>query len=391
MPFLVRAPPTARSDEWLTAPRAVASPEASPDTPAAYQHPLHRRVSTDRRSPMQRFRAPPRKPLSVTDLVSPAWCEQQYEYSLTQHGRISPTAAMRLGKRLHRARESLVKVTRPVCVVSAEDRFALRLWNAITGLRALRVDGRARELEVVGVVDGEVVVGVIDELTSACPAADMEDTSPAADMEDADMPTYYLVDVKTRRSPSLPAPGVLERPMHMQLMLYHRLLAAQAANQVDPAIIFARYALNPHARLSDAFLATLSALAPAEHHEPEHHPTLSSLWALLTAESALTLPRPASLSPLLTAEYRSVSPDPAVPSTLLGRRSFPLDPVAAAAYVADALRWWRGARPTRGVPVAEAFKCRLCDFAPACVWRATRVEEPLRKAALAMERARSRV
>ena len=42
----------------------------------------------DNRSPIERFRRPPKKALSVTDIVSPAWCELQYFYTVSaqQHG-----------------------------------------------------------------------------------------------------------------------------------------------------------------------------------------------------------------------------------------------------------------------------------------------------------------
>ncbi|KAK1918901.1 hypothetical protein P3342_001030 [Pyrenophora teres f. teres] len=40
----------------------------------------------DTRSPLERFRTKPKKPLSVTDLISPAWCELQYFTPLASLG-----------------------------------------------------------------------------------------------------------------------------------------------------------------------------------------------------------------------------------------------------------------------------------------------------------------
>jgi exonuclease V len=67
---------------------------------------------------------------------------------------------------------------------------------------------------------------------------------------------------------------------------------------------------------------------------------------------------------------------------LIGRRSFAYDAAKIDAYIGEEMRWWRGERETRGVKVEEAYKCRICEFAEGCVWRATKVVEGFRKARL---------
>jgi exonuclease V len=47
--------------------------------------------------------------------------------------------------------------------------------------------------------------------------------------------------------------------------------------------------------------------------------------------------------------------------------------------------WWKGKRETKGVDIEEAFKCRICEFADGCTWRATKIEEGLQKARLRKE------
>ncbi|KAI4145928.1 MAG: hypothetical protein LQ340_006119, partial [Diploschistes diacapsis] len=125
---------------------------------------LDAEARSDTRSPLQRFRSPPKKLLSVTDLISPAWCELQYFYTLSKHGRKRPTAQMRRGSEIHQKLEEEIQVRVEVKTTTKEDAWALRLWNLIMGLRMLRDEGRCRELEVWGVVDREVVSGVIDSL-----------------------------------------------------------------------------------------------------------------------------------------------------------------------------------------------------------------------------------
>lgn len=107
--------------------------------------------------------------MSVTDLVSPAWCELQYWYTLSKYGRKPATAAMRRGTSAHQVLEEQVHETVPVRVLTREDGWALRLWNVIQALATLRATGIAREIEVWGVVDGLLVTGIIDQLSYHCP------------------------------------------------------------------------------------------------------------------------------------------------------------------------------------------------------------------------------
>jgi len=240
----------------------------------------------DTRSPLERFRTQPKKALSVTDLVSPAWCELQYWYTLTLHGRKRRTPAMRQGSKVHQVLEDQVHTTVHVRLETKEDAWGLRIWNVIQGLRTLRDDGLTRELEIWGTVDGLVVNGIIDELSYICPDTVMEETlqSPATKAEPPlDQATIseffksaggtsleeatrskrrtrtkkvYLCDVKTRGVRNLPS-GAAFRPTKIQLMLYHRLLAALATNNVDFSILTARYGLDPLRTFSDSFLAQI--------------------------------------------------------------------------------------------------------------------------------------
>ncbi|KAG9858556.1 hypothetical protein KCU63_g7144, partial [Aureobasidium melanogenum] len=87
--------------------RLFAQVDAEPEQP----NPL------DTRSPIERFRTPPKKPLSVTDIISPAWCELQYWYSLTKYGRVRRTAAMKQGSSVHKVLEEQAATVLPVNTV----------------------------------------------------------------------------------------------------------------------------------------------------------------------------------------------------------------------------------------------------------------------------------
>jgi exonuclease V len=361
----------------------------------------------DDRAPLERFRTKPKKPLSVTDLVSPAWCELQYLYTLSKFGRKPRTQAMRNGSKIHQKLEDEVHTTVPVQVQSKEDRFGLRMWNAVSGLRCLRETGLTRELEVWGVLEGQVVNGVIDELSYTCPDPVFEQQTERARAENdggvlplppgqmslsqafanatsqtgdeacmsglAPDRRIYIADVKTRSVSSLPA-GASLRPTWMQLMIYRRLLESLSLNTVDAETVFARYDVNPLEPFTSVFLDDIGGINP--NNEAADYPNLLSLWALLITEMQSTLP-PTSLSPILRAEFRYAKTGDIIGSRLTNYETSIVD-----MYIAEKMAWWKGTREAKGVELEEAFKCRICDFAENCAWRLNKVEEATEKSRL---------
>lgn len=377
----------------------------------------------DTRSPLERFRTPPKKPLSVTDFVSPAWCELQYWYSLIKFGRTRRTPAMKRGSSVHKELEEQVHVTVPVDVQTREDHWGLRLWNVIQGLRTLRVTGMTRELELWGVVDGEVVNGVIDELSYTCPDSDLEamlegtaehkgrgaDVTPDQttleeffksqssqgsnhSVAQRDQHKIYLMDVKTRGS-KYPPKGPSLRPTHMQLMLYRKLLADLASNQVSADIVFDRYRVDSSKEFSESLIQQLAGIegnidgdADDEEYAPIEsatqtavellqHNSLERLWQLMMQEFQATMPRGGdSISKVLKVEYRKSGNGEFITARTFEHKDTEIDQ-----YVADEMMWWRGQRPAKGVEVEEAFKCQMCDFAENCEWRMNKVEEATMK------------
>jgi exonuclease V len=403
-------PPQRRRDK-------TALPEANPT--AEY----HRTdAQPDTRAPLERFRTKPKKPLSVTDLVSPAWCELQYWYVLTKFGRKPQTQAMKQGSKVHRELEEQVHKIIPIQVQSKEDRFGLRIWNTIQGLRTLRETGLTRELEVWGVADGQVINGIIDEVSYTCPDPDLEEKLEKARMEEGSeaLPlgqlkieqafanagldedawvripdaerVVYLADMKTRSAKSVPA-GASLRPTWMQLMLYRRLLEALALNTVDAETIFARYNVQPLEPFTETFIREVGALdgrafdteqEALQASELYAHNTLLSLWSLMIHEFSLST---TTFSDVLRAEFRYSKT-----GELIGSEVFAYDTKAIEAYIASEMSWWKGERAAKGVEVEEAFKCRMCDFANECSWRKDKVHEATEKHRLrARERKKSAV
>lgn len=346
---------------------------------------------------------------------------------------------------MHKVLEEQVHTEVRVEVQTKEDRFALRIWNVITGLRTLRRTGMTREMEVWGVIEGEVVNGIIDQITTTSPdevmeahiQADAEQSRTGANSGKKRKPlpsdqrtltnyltssqtgsvleqgnglegwlgplherakTIYIVDVKTRQSKSLPPHGSQTRPTHYQLMMYHRLFSTLATNGVPAQRILQRYNLDPSATFSDAFIAQMSTfdmcldttLSADEWPLPDA--TQDPVSELLAHNNLMSLwslmitefseaVPTNSISPLLTAEFRAP-----VTGDLKGKRSFAFDAERLEAYVRDEMRWWKGERETKGVEIEEAYKCQICEFAAGCSWRNTKVEEGLQKAKLRREK-----
>ncbi|KJZ80039.1 hypothetical protein HIM_00753 [Hirsutella minnesotensis 3608] len=372
----------------------------------------------DHRSPLERFRTFPRKPLSVSDITSGAWCELQYWYTLTRlpGGRRTRTPAMRQGSKVHRELEDQVHETVKVNVATKEDAFALRLWNIITGLRTLRDTGLTRELEVWGILDGNVVNGIIDGLSYENPNPDFEEElSHQAAQHDpkqstltdyfppkkraSSSPKVYLTDVKTRGSLA-PVSKALIRPAKIQLLLYHRFLADMASGKLDFFAVIRRYGLRPDEVLSDAFLAQIADLqndvfhdAPSSPVEPEDasecgqsdaetlasvvngdlikYRTLRELVALLIDEIQLAFPEGQdSLGHILRVQYVHRQD-----GRELDAHDFPVSRQALDAHLDKYMRWWRGERQANGVDIEEAFKCRSCEFVSDCSWRQSMDDE----------------
>ncbi|KAJ5082362.1 hypothetical protein N7532_011405 [Penicillium argentinense] len=266
----------------------------------------------DSRTPVERFRHKPNKAFSVTDLVSPAWCELQYWYTLTKHGRKRRTSAMKKGSVVHKSLEDELYTTVPVEITTKEDAWALRIWNVIQGLRLLREYGVTRELEVWGLIDGEVVNGVIDQLSYKCPDSELEKTaagfyedaaasrvaspeyqmslsdfllsssqggrrlSDIADIEHVEesppvdeesmavfgLPRIYMTDVKTKANGSAPTvKSTSFRPTLLQLQLYYHMLNRLiTSDDVNIDVLATRYDFDSERPFTEPFISEVGCL-----------------------------------------------------------------------------------------------------------------------------------
>lgn len=366
----------------------------------------------DPRPPVVRFRTFPKKPFSVSDLTAGAWCELQYEYTLTRlpGGKKTRTLAMKAGSKVHQKLEDEVHTTVQIEIVTKEDAFGLKIWNIVQGLRTLRDTGLTRELEVWGFVNGNLVNGVIDVLNYQNPNPEFEEEwlssqgSHSVNSDEAqkkitnffasdnpdeskpkDIRKIYLTDVKTRGVKNVPK-GAAIRPTKVQLYLYHRFLAQMAQDNIDYLQVFNRYGLDADAPFSDAFLAQIGELhddifhdsspilcdnsassqGSANRHDLLRYRTLQELVSLLRNELKATFPAGAnSLGSVVTVEYRHRGDE----GSLIGTNILAVDTDVLDQYLDEYMQWWRGERPAAGVDIEEAYKCSTCEFAEICRWR----------------------
>lgn len=313
---------------------------------------------------------------------------------------------MKEGSKVHQKLEDEIHTTVQVEISTKEDAFGLKIWNIIQGLRTLRETGQTRELEVWGLVDGNVVNGLIDylsydnpnpkfeeewlssqgsqasagdesqkKITNFFPSNRPEESSPVDDRK------VYLTDVKTRGAKNVPK-GASIRPTKVQLYLYHRFVSDMAEDKLDFLHVFERYGLDVDAPFSDAFLAQIGELhddlfydsssvvsAPStesDTHDLLRYRTLKELVPLLRTELKMTFPGGAnSIGSVVTVEYRLRGEEGA----LIGTNILAVDAMVLDQYLEGYLQWWRGERTAVGVDIEEAYKCSYCEFAEVCTWR----------------------
>ncbi len=410
----------------------------SPTTEESNRQPPKARGWSDTRSPLRRFRTAPKKPLSVSDLTAGTWCELQYFYTLTKlGGKRTRTAAMKGGTAIHERLERELYEQVHIEIEKKEDNFGLKIWNIIQGLRTLRDTGMTREIEVWGLVDGNVVNGIVDILSYDNPDPELEgDVISSRGSQQSESSAHQLAlgnkvifirDIKTRGSKTPPSQPAVRTAL-IQLFLYHRFLAQMASEQLDFLQVFERYGLDPDESFSDRFMAQIGdaydgifsdtqsettettdpsagfVSAPSSPSQIEvisdyggdsssygygqkgdsfmKYRTLRSLLPLLKFELQLTFPRgAATLGQIVAVEYRyrARSDDDPEAGSIICTNSWYFKPDTLDAYLEDNMRWWRGEREPRGVPLEEGFKCRYCDFVGDCEWQTNLEQEALRK------------
>ncbi|THH20496.1 hypothetical protein EW146_g870 [Bondarzewia mesenterica] len=265
------------------------------------------KVPWEQRSPYERYRF--RGFLSVTDLVSPAWCELQFDYGLRQgrwrnladrkpsfvsaEGKTivveQKVAAVmdKVKKRGTAVHKKLEKEVRPVEVkveaATEEERWALRIINLIESMETMMERGFCREISVIGMVNDEIVMGVIDEIrreSTVLPQAidrkrvsrSIHDTPKKTKKRRPLSPTAeHIVNSSipspppTLRLASPPRPSTPPKPTHSLLYISDTKTRSMKSLPSDEDALSARLQLMLYHRLLSALLHPDFSFAPIWH------------------------------------------------------------------------------------------------------------------------------
>ncbi len=357
--------------------------------------------------PFLRFRGR-RSALSVTDLVSPQWCELQFSYTL-ERGKKRRTKAMRDGSQIHRSLEEEIHAIVPFELKqgSREEPWGLKLLNVLLGIGELTRSGITRELPVFGYVEDILISGVIDEIVykeprqvvSLRPALSGDGSSigsskkkpktslrtPNHAQQSAilkfvgrDLRQLYISDAKTRVSLREPSASQVNGAK-VQLMMYHHLL--KELIEIDFERLLMDENLDGDAPFSDSFIAQVLSLL----HQPSSDDEMAlgidqileynSLRGYFMLAQQQLMPLSSRISEELRIQYIHQSTRTPIFSKL-----FIYDKAQLQMSVGEVLDFWKGRRSPKGVDIEEAYKCRLCDFQEGCSFRLQKVKEGLDRA-----------
>ncbi|WFD29048.1 hypothetical protein MSPP1_000052 [Malassezia sp. CBS 17886] len=347
-----------------------------------------------------------RKPsLSVSEFVSPTWCEYAFLYNILSQSHLpihrrpreitTPSGnvlvpswamlrerehVMQLGTNVHDRIEREVHPDRmEIRCVTPEDECALLFLQFVAGTHAARTAGRAREIPVIGYVHGHLVRGIVDELH-------------AGDTPDAPL---VLSDTKTRHARTVPN-EVDQTQARLQCMLYKQLVegmhaaltgahtAARSIEPVDIRRLLVNLELDASRPLSKVFVDDLlqftHAFGVPWRRCDLDRPSVTLAHVVAVARDVLCRGKPALpiplVSPRLELVYvtRASAADCGRERKVIGEVHFDAEPRRLQTYLASTFRLLHGMRAPEGVPESVAHRCSRCAWREGCEWRAQQAE-----------------
>ncbi|KAF2300525.1 hypothetical protein GH714_013942 [Hevea brasiliensis] len=214
-----------------------------------------------------------------------------------------------------------------VSVKSAEDAWALKFINFITGANQLLLEGLTR------FAGGVWMVGIVDEIR----------------MPEGENRNPILVDTKTRVRDSLPGEPQ-RRNGRLQLMCYKHLWDNLVADKFSFKEFYDFFSLNPFYILSEEIREnTAKAGIPAK--------TLEDIVRYFRNMCSMLLP--ADNQMLLRYELQR-------DNSIIGEDRFAYDPDWLNSQIQACLEFWLGEREASFTSEEERWKCQFCQFASEC-------------------------
>ncbi|CAF0903270.1 unnamed protein product [Rotaria sordida] len=301
--------------------------------------------------------------LSVSDISSQIWCEQQltykflYPFILNDDGeikRVDDKIHMLRGTSLHLDRELEIQIKVSIECQTREDSYGIRLLNMIQAIHGLLTWNKhdqpyiTREMPIFGNMYGGKLYfrGIIDEINYDPRTNQLE-----------------VVEFKTRASKTTPKPQ--QTYTHkIQVNIYRTLLDELIQGQVDKTLYFQRFNLEPTTILSDSILNQYNQCGFTQIN------TLENAFDLLI-KLAFQMP---TITTNGAIEYILQS-DP----TWKNRKEFDRDENNLKELLIKSEGYWLGKREAEGVDIEDAYKCQWCDYKEMCTWREEKSNEFSRK------------
>ncbi|KAG8590330.1 hypothetical protein GDO81_006724 [Engystomops pustulosus] len=250
--------------------------------------------------------------LSVTDICSQVWCEQQMIYKMEQPLLIEPekTAAMSEGSSIHLARELEVHDVVSVTTQTREDRWAIKCLNILAMIPVLQ----GGELE--------------------------------------------LRELKTRATPTLP--GSAQRRSHeIQVSIYKILFDGMVSGVLQADVLIQHLKLRPEQELGPQ----------VKEHAMKCGLTVSTFRDVMELTCLNLTYSDLPMIDSLKLEYCFQGD-----GSLLGCDEVTFQKEKVLDQVTFYLSYWKGLRDFQGVDIEDAWKCRMCDYSSICEWRAQKTK-----------------
>ncbi|MFC1722915.1 PD-(D/E)XK nuclease family protein [Nanoarchaeota archaeon] len=269
------------------------------------------------------------KAIYVTDFSSLMWCEKQFEFGL-EHGK-KETEAMKKGSEHHEELHEEVTEILKVSPKTKEDFFALKMYNCIQALEGIDYENIAREIPIMGFIEGLFITGYIDEVVIK-------------------NNVLMLIDTKTRSKKSMPSVEQ-KRTSHIQLMCYKFMLDNFIDKKYELDSFFKVYGFDENSKISDEFKKQFKELK--QDVEPNLKKLATKAFNLLSG-----LP---TISDNLTIRYVYQLTGEFISADIFNyNKDWLLDTIQVFK------EFLQNKRSAKLVPEEETWKCKFCDYYEMC-------------------------
>jgi exonuclease V len=263
--------------------------------------------------------------IRATDIAAQYWCERQMELNYIHGPKI--TNEIKKGRAMHEGMENEVNVPIVLMPKSYPDFMYKSLYTSAMALDSLFKNGKAREIQVYGSINGFKLAGKIDLL----------------ELHDDEV---TIVEDKTKANDNMPSePQLLTHKV--QVMLYKRVM--ENLRQKKYSLEDFRKAYKPtFMRITPEFTRQLEALSISKDMQ-----SVDAVAVNLFEEFAKVKRISDNLRIRYINQYTGKE---------IGVHRFVYKDEELSNMMEFALKYWKGERESLPVPEQEKWKCNYCAF-----------------------------